>query len=455
MTLIKSVSGVRGIARATDEQAVTLTKELAHQFGRAYATYLKRSGGGTFLVAGRDGRSTGQPLLDAFASGAAASGLAVADLGIVTTPGVGMMVRATGAAGGIVITASHNPGQWNGFKPLTPEGQAPDAAASAKIFVVLDAGDFVDEPVSVTKTVDIDPHEHHVSAVLKIVDVDAIRSRGFRVVLDSINGAGAVAGRKLLEALGCTVVHLNDQPAEEFAHTPEPIAENLTQLCEAVREHGADVGFAQDPDADRLAIVDECGQFIGEEYTLALCARRAFETNPGAATANLSTSRMIDDVAGEAGCVVHRSAVGEANVVEVMKQNGCVIGGEGNGGIIDPRVVHIRDSLVGMALVLDLLAAGGSTVSGEVGRITRYTMLKEKVTCDRERIAAAVAAVRERYAVEQINDLDGVRVDWPDEKKWVHVRGSNTEPIMRVIVEAADAAAGRALMADVRALAQT
>ncbi len=450
MTLIKSVSGVRGIVRG---DGVTLTADVARDLGRAYATYLKRAGlaaDGAFLVAGRDGRTTGQALLDAFASGAAASGMAVVDIGVVTTPGVAMMVRATGATAGIVVTASHNPGQWNGLKLMTADGQAPEAADAEKIFAVLDAGDFVDEPVTAAKSVDIDPHEHHVSTVLKNVDVAAIRARGFNVVLDSINGAGATAGRMLLERLGCSVTHLNAEPADEFAHTPEPIVANLGQLCDAVREHGADVGFAQDPDADRLALVDEHGTFIGEEYTLALCARRVFETTPGSAAANLSTSRMIDDIAADCGCVVHRSAVGEANLVEVMKREGCVIGGEGNGGIIDPRVVHVRDSLAGMALTLDLLAANGSTVSGEVGRITRYTMLKEKVTCDRDRIAAAVSAVRDRYAGEQINDIDGVRVDWPDEKKWVHVRGSNTEPIMRIIVEAADAGAGESLMEDVK-----
>ncbi len=455
MTLIKSVSGVRGLVKPDGDQPVTLTDDLARDFGRAYATYLKRSksvGADAFLVAGRDGRMTGQRILDAFRAGAASSGIDVIDLGIMTTPGVAMMVRELGAVGGIVVTASHNPGQWNGLKLMTADGQAPRAVEAEKIFAVLDAGDFPDSPVANGKTVDVDPHEHHVSAVLEIVDVAAIRSRGFRVVLDSINGAGATAGRMLLESLGCAVTYLNANPADDFAHMPEPVGENLGQLCEAVSKHGADVGFAQDPDADRLAIVDEGGRFIGEEYTLALCARRVFETTPGPAAANLSTSRMIDDVAAASGCVVHRSAVGEANVVEVMQQRGCVIGGEGNGGIIDPRVVHVRDSLVGMALVLDLLAGNGSTVASEVGRITRYTMLKEKVTCDRERIAAAVEAVREHYADEQINDIDGVRVDWPGEKKWVHVRGSNTEPIMRVIVEAADAEAGESLMAEVRGI---
>jgi phosphomannomutase len=250
-------------------------------------------------------------------------------------------------------------------------------------------------------------------------------------------------------------VHINAEPTGHFAHVPEPLAENLTQLCEAVRAQKADAGFAQDPDADRLAIVDEAGRYIGEEYTLALAARYMFGAHPGPAAANLSTSRMIDDLAASAGgpCKVHRSAVGEANVVSAMKEFGCVFGGEGNGGIIDPRVVPVRDSLVSMALTLQLLTESGKTVSALVAEIPRYTMVKTKFECSKERIARVLSAVRDRYARERVNDIDGVRIDFAD--GWVHVRGSNTEPIIRIIAEGTTPERTDALIAGVRSIADS
>jgi phosphomannomutase len=457
MALIKSVSGVRGITRADDPTDVTMNTDVAHRLGRAYATYLARKGSDQrrlMLVGGRDGRLGGELLLEAFADGARKSGVQAVDLGIVSTPGVAMMVKANQAAGGVVITASHNPGQWNGVKLMTSDGQAPPKAEAEKIFDLYDRMDFDDGRCDDTAGVDIDPHAHHVSTVLGIVDVPRIRDKAFHVALDSINGAGATAGRMLLEELGCRITHINADPADDFAHMPEPIEAHLTELSHCVRDGGADVGFAQDPDADRVAVVDDKGRFIGEEFTLALCAKRIFETHPGPAAANLSTSRLIDDIAAAADgvCTVYRSAVGEANVVEAMKAHDCVFGGEGNGGVIDPRVVHVRDSLVGMALVLDLLAAHDRTLSEVMSQFTPYAMIKEKVECDSERIARALVAVRGAFAGEQINDLDGVRVDWPEERKWVHVRGSNTEPIMRIIAEAPDREAAQALIARTRSI---
>ncbi len=451
MALIKSVSGVRGIVRSDNAADITMDAGVARRMGRAYATYLTRrseDARGLLLVGGRDGRAGGDALLASFAEGARASGVKVLDVGVVTTPGVAMVVKAMGAAGGVVMTASHNPAEWNGIKLMTPDGAAPVRADADVIFSLFDGEDFEDEPVEDRPVrTGLDPHEHHVGAVLKTVDVERIRTRGFTVVLDSINGAGATAGRLLLERLGCRIEHVNAEPAATFAHTPEPIEANLGTLCERVRREGVDVGFAQDPDADRLAIVDETGRFIGEEYTLALCARRVLTTRPGPAAANLSTSRMIDDIAVEAGCVVHRSAVGEANVVEAMKSHDCVIGGEGNGGVIDPRVVYVRDSIVSMALVLDLMAAHADAVSMLADALPSYAMLKDKVSCDSATIALALTATREAFSDGVTSEVDGVRIDWPDKREWMHVRGSNTEPIMRIIVEAVDAEAAGVLMA--------
>ncbi|MEE9295374.1 MAG: phosphoglucosamine mutase [Phycisphaerae bacterium] len=511
MPLIRSVSGVRGIARASGTETVTMDVAVARRMGRAYATYLRegtegrrdegtkgrrdegtegvllRAGAwgseGLTLVGSRDGRAGGDALLSAFADGARASGVAMLELGIVSTPGLAMTVQALSASGGVVITASHNPAEWNGIKLMTAQGRAVTGAEADAIFRIFDrdasgtggqaaggtryhdAGvrEGILAPAGMharkdSRTSTLDPHQHHVETVLKIVDVQRICDRSFSVVLDSINGAGATAGRMLLERLGCSLVQMNPVPATEFAHRPEPVEANLGDLCRRVREgtkgrwdggtKRVDVGFAQDPDADRLVLVDEAGRFVGEEYTLVLCAKRVFATHPGPVAVNLSTSRMIDDVAAAAGdpCRVYRSAVGEANVVEVMQARDCAIGGEGNGGVIDPRVVYVRDSLVGMALTLDLLAAEGKSLSQVVFEVPRYVMLKNKITCNRSRIARSLAAVRSAFGDGRVNDVDGVRVDWREAEQWLHVRGSNTEPVVRIIVEAADWQAAARLM---------
>jgi len=271
-------------------------------------------------------------------------------------------------------------------------------------------------------------------------------------VLDSINGAGGTGGAMLLRQLGCDVAHVNAEPNGLFAHPPEPTAENLAGLCEAVRERGAQIGLAQDPDADRLALVDENGTYIGEEYTLALAARHVLSSRPGPCAANLSTSRMIDGLAEQAGGqVVHRTPVGEAHVARAVLENDCVIGGEGNGGVIDPRVVPVRDSFAAIGLILDLMAATGKTLSQLVDEIPRFTMVKQKFPCDADKIARVLDAVRVTFADENLNDADGIRIDWPE--GWVHVRGSNTEPIMRIIAEAGDQGMVDDLVARVRAIA--
>jgi len=437
MTLMISVSGVRGIV------GQTMTPTVAAEMGAAFGSHLA----GGKVVLGRDSRASGEMVQDAVKSGLLATGCDVVELGIVSTPEVAMMTRELSAAGGIVITASHNPGQWNGIKFLTADGCAPPPQTAEQIFTRYHNKDFrfADAQSGGSLERDLSTHGLHVSKVAAIVDVEAIRRRQFCVVLDSINGAGAAAGRILLEHLGCKGIIINAEPSGDFFHPPEPTAENLTSLCQAVREHKADIGMAQDPDADRLAIVDNTGRYIGEEYTFALAAKFRFSQKPGPVAVNLSTSRMIDDLAALAGdaAVVHRTPVGEANVAQAVREHGCILGGEGNGGVIDPRITPVRDSFVGMALILNLLAVDWRPLAAIVDEIPRYVMIKQKFDVDR----AAINAWLERVRMSldgRFNEKDGLRIDWPE--GWVHVRPSNTEPIARVIAEAKDQATAEGLI---------
>lgn len=445
MPLMMSISGVRGVIG--ESMTPTLAAELACAFG----TYL----GGGKVVVGRDSRPSGMMIQQAVVSGLLATGCKVVLLDVASTPGTALMVRQHAADGGVMITASHNPVIWNGIKFLTSEGLAPPPDKAKRIFEIYHQRQFalaeverLADAVGDSSTVDA-----HVNAALALVQPEEIASRRYRVVLDSVNGAGGAEGIMLLEKLGCEVVPMNNEPSGRFSHVPEPLAENLTDLCRVVREHKADIGFAQDPDADRCAIVDETGCYIGEEYTLALMAKYLFAVQPGPTAANLSTSRMIDDLAVAAGgpCRVFRSAVGEANVVETMKANGCRFGGEGNGGVIDLRVGPVRDSLVAMALTLQLMSHSGQSVSQLVAEIPRYVMIKEKFACPSERISRVLFAVKSHYAGQRINDIDGVRIDFDD--AWVHVRGSNTEPIIRIIGEARTEQRIRRLITEVRRIA--
>ncbi|MFO0972616.1 MAG: phosphoglucosamine mutase [Phycisphaerae bacterium] len=444
MSLMMSISGVRGLIGRT------MTPVLAAELGQAFGAHVAAGR----VVVGRDSRPSGPMVRDAVVAGLLASGCEVIDLGVASTPGVGLMVTRLGAAGGVVITASHNPIEWNGVKFITARGCAPAPDEAQRILDRYHAKRFELRPVEALRTArsDDSTHAEHVAAVRTQVNVDAIRRRKFRVVLDSVNGAGGEEGRRLLEQLGCSIEHLNGEPTGRFAHTPEPIAENLTGLCDAVRRGSAEIGFAQDPDADRLALVDERGQYIGEEFTLALAARRVFARRPGAAAANLSTSRMIDDLAAAAGgdCRVVRTPVGEAHVVQAMLREQCVIGGEGNGGVILPQVGLIRNSLVAMALVLDLLADSGGTLSAAVAALPRYAMVKRKFELPADAIRAWLERARAQLTDGRVNAADGLRIDWS--AGWVHLRASNTEPIARAIAEAADAATAERLIERVAAL---
>jgi phosphomannomutase len=438
--LIISVSGMRGII------GENLTPSLAADYGCAFGSFLRRKYTGIeklTVCIGRDSRRSGEMLKAAVCAGLAAVGIDTVDVGIVSTPGVGIMLRELECIGGVVITASHNPIQYNGIKLLLDNGIAPAPNEAEQIKKLLFDRNFTYTESRSCGKISFNENacDTHVNKVLEILDKQKIKSAGLKVVLDSVNGAGGAEGVMLLEQLGCEVVKVNTEPTGEFAHTPEPTEENLTGLCEQVKKTNSALGFAQDPDADRLAIVDENGKYIGEEYTLALAAKYVLSKQKGAAAANLSTSRMIDDIAADAGCKVFRTPVGEANVAAAMMEQNCVIGGEGNGGIIDLRIGAVRDSLVGMGLILNLTAESGKTISELVGQIPSYCILKDKVAADKQQAQQVIELVKGKLTDAKINTADGCRFDLND--GWIHLRTSNTEPIMRVIVEAETEQSGR------------
>jgi phosphomannomutase len=447
--LMIGISGMRGTIGGT------LTPPVVGRMAAAFAVYLKKSIGGgkrPKVVFGRDSRPSGPWVRDAAVAALIASGIELIDLDIVSTPGVAMMVKHLSADAGIVATASHNPIQWNGLKFLNSDGVAPppgDAAAIKQLYED-QRTDFVAVQDLVPPQRNAQTHALHVRRVLEHVDVNGIAARRYKVVLDSVNGAGSVATATLLSKLGCELIHLNGTPDGQFPHEPEPTEKNLTGLAEEVRRQRAAVGFAQDPDADRLAIVDETGRYIGEEYSLVLCAKWMLSRRPGIAVTNLSSSRMLDDVAAAHNSKVIRTPVGEANVIAAMLANGAVIGGEGNGGVIDPRIVPGRDSLVGIAYVLQLMAATGFPLSKLISQIPRYQIVKTKFPCRREDAERAVAALRAKFADQRLDLADGIRIDWPD--AWVHARPSNTEPIMRIIAEAPDQATAEKSIARVQSI---
>lgn len=431
----------------------TLTPSVVTRMASAFAVWLRQgpaplNGRGYRVVFGRDSRPSGNWVQDAASAALIASGIELIDLDVVTTPGVAMMLKHLGADAGVIATASHNPVEWNGLKFLNRDAVAPPPADAVAIRKLYD-----ENRSSLTSVHELIPpqrngetHALHVRRVLEHVDTLGISSKRFKVVLDSVNGAGCVATATMLNKLGCQLIHLNGIPNGKFAHEPEPTEKNLTGLADEVRRQKAHVGFAQDPDADRLAIVDEEGTYIGEEYSLALAARLILSKKKGAtAVTNLSSSRMLDDIAAKYDGRLIRTPVGEANVIQAMLENGAVIGGEGNGGVIDPRIVPGRDSLVGIAYVLQLMTATGKSISQLVKELPRYEIVKTKFECRREDANRAVEAIKSRFASERIDTKDGIRIDWDD--SWVHARPSNTEPIMRIIAEAPTRQAAEARIA--------
>lgn len=440
--LMLSVSGARGIVGAT------MTPEVAERYAAAWGSHLRSVGKGSVqVVLGRDPRPSGEALVAAARLGLQGAGCNVVDLGIAATPTVGFAVSKFGAAGGLMVTASHNPIEWNGIKCLDHRGVAPPAAIAEQIIARFHNHDLLTGGSGQSGS-DNTLTQQHVERALAAVPV---RSVSGPVVLDSVNGAGCEGGRLLFAALDVPYEHLYGEPHGVFARPAEPVPAHLGDLCDRVRACNAVAGFAQDPDADRLVLVDERGIPIHEECTLALAATWVLRhRGAGTVVANLSTSRMIDHIAENfPGARVVRSAVGEANVVDVMEQTSAILGGEGNGGVIDPEVVKVRDSITGMAMVMDLLAEEGRPLSALVADLPSLAMVKEKRDLSaiggRAAVPKVLDAVRGAFSGGQINDLDGVRVDLPE--GWVHVRPSNTEPIVRLIAEADTTEQASALVA--------
>jgi phosphomannomutase len=434
--LIVSVSGIRGIIGAGLGPAPALA------FAQALGTYLQ----GGPVVLSRDSRPSGDMLRHAILAGLQAAGCAIHDLGITPTPTVGLAVRRLEAAGGIQITASHNPAPWNGLKLFGADGAVLSAARGQEIKQLFDAGKFrlnTYDRLGVVRDCSLAASWHR-ERVVQLVNVPRGR---FRVLLDANGGAGGPLGKALLESLQCAPVLCGCEQDGNFAHPPEPLAENLSTVLPLVPQQGADLGFVLDPDADRLAIIDEQGRYIGEELTLALAVLCRLKQERGPVVINMSSSRIVEDIARQFDVPCHRSAVGEANVVEKMREVGAVLGGEGNGGVIDPRVGWVRDPFIGMALVLDLLAQRQQKLSELVAGLPHYTIVKDKYAVSRERLPKLNEGLVQRWPEARPNRVDGLRLDWPD--RWVHVRPSNTEPIVRVIAEAPAAAEAQGLCAAV------
>ena len=458
--LMLSISGLRGVVGRSllPATAARYAAALGQWFQQQRAVADGARDAAAHVVVGRDSRPSGAELEAAVGAGLVAAGCRVTSLGIATTPGVAVMAEHLGADGGVVITASHNPEQWNGIKALRHDGTAPTAEQAAAIIDRFHQTDDAEVSTEAPPGTSVDHRvvDLHAARVLAHVDVAAIRKRKLKVVVDSVHGASGPETATLLERLGVELVHLYAEPTGQFPHPPEPMAANLTGLCQAVLEHGADLGLAQDPDGDRLAVVDEAGSYIGEEYTLVLSAWHVLAATAAklrrVVVANLSSSRLLDDVAARCGARVVRTPVGEAHVAAAMRRHGAPIGGEGNGGVIWPVCTYVRNSLAGAALLLELLARRSQPLSRIVDGLPRYAMLKQKVEidqADRDKVVDRLApALTERFADAEVNRADGVRLDWPD--RWVHVRPSNTEPILRVIAEAPTEADAQELAQDVR-----
>ncbi len=442
---IISVSGLRGII------GESLDPILAIKYSSAFVGLLDQPGP---IVVTRDGRSTGTMLAQAICSGLAAMGRNVLYGDVAATPTTGILVRQYQAAGGIQISASHNPAPYNGIKLFGSSGRVIPADEGQR---VIDAyRNFSFPAVSHDRVGSIgtiqDTTSSHLDAVLTTVDADAIRSKNFKVVLDSHHGAGSVLGKRLLEELNCDLKCLGDVPDGLFERSPEPTEENLKDTTAKSVELQADVVFCQDPDADRLAVIDQNGIYIGEEYTLAITLNHALKSRKGPVVTNCSSSRMSDDICRAHDCKLYLSAVGEANVTNQMIELEAVYGGEGNGGPIDPRVGYVRDSFVAMAQILDAMAAGNQTVSELVAEIPKYEICKSKIQINREHIEDLFDRLKIEFADATVSEMDGLRLDWSD--RWMLVRPSNTEPIVRAIAEARDLAVAQSLCTAAASIAQ-
>ncbi len=424
-TLKISISGVRGVI------GDSLTPTLLTRFAQAFGTYV---GSGTIVI-GRDPRTSGEMVKQAVVAGLLSSGCRVVDVGLCPVPTVQLMVRNLGARGGVAITASHNPPQWNALKFIGSDGTFLGAGHAREMLDIYHQGEYAKVAGREMRAVENLPGaiDVHIKAIIDAVGPLPKKERKLRVVLDACNGAGSIVGPRLLEALGVEVIAINDEPNGQFPHGAEPVPENLGQLCAAVKLHHADIGFAQDMDADRLAIVSDSGEPIGEDYTLVLATLHVLSSERGPVVANLSTTDALDFVAKQFNCPIYRTRIGEANVTEGMQREKAVIGGEGNGGVIYPRINFARDSLVGMALVLHLLAERGESLTDILRELPHLHMIKEKLPCPSHKIGEVLKLIRRVYADSRMDLTDGVKVFLPH--GWLHVRGSNTEPIIRLSAE--------------------
>ena len=457
MTLIKSISGIRGTIGGPAGE--NLTPHDVVKFTTAYVRLISDRvvNRRPVIVVGRDARLSGQLVSDLVEGTLLASGADVINVGLCTTPGTEMAVITKHADGGIIITASHNPWQWNALKLLNADGEFLSAAEGQQV-LALSGEESFDYPAidGIGRVLSReDYNDEHIRRVLALpmVDVEAVRRRHYKVVVDAVNSVGGVVMPKLLRELGCEVVELNCEPTGEFAHNPEPLPEHLRGISEAVVREKADLGVVVDPDVDRLAFVSEDGTMFGEEYTLVSVADYILSEHPGNTVSNLSSTRALRDVTERRGGRYYASAVGEVNVTTKMKEVGAVIGGEGNGGVIYPELHYGRDALVGTALFLTWLTRRGMTLTQLRATYPAYYASKNRIELTSEiDVDKVLREVKERYSNEKVNDIDGVKIDF--ENSWVHLRKSNTEPIIRVYTEArsmeeADALAQR-FIAEIR-----
>ena len=456
MSLIKSISGIRGTIGGVPGDGLSPLDIV--KFTAAYATFIRKSTTkqSNTIVVGRDARLSGEMVSGIVVSTLCGMGFDVVNIGLASTPTTEIAVTGENACGGIIITASHNPKQWNALKLLNEHGEFLNDAQGKEVLRIAaeEAYSFAEVDNLGHEFVNTTYNRRHIDQVLalELVDTEAIAKANFTVAVDAVNSVGGVVIPQLLRALGVkNIIELNCEATGKFAHTPEPIPANLTQIADLMSEGRADVGFVVDPDVDRLAIVMENGEMFVEEYTLVSIADYVLGQTPGSTVSNLSSSRALRDVTERHGCSYAASAVGEVNVTTLMKQTGAVIGGEGNGGVIYPAAHYGRDALVGVALFLTLLAKSGKKVSELKATYPAYSIAKNKIelTPDID-VDAILAAVKDEFASEKITDIDGVKIDFPE--SWVHLRKSNTEPIIRIYSEAATMAEADALADKIKAV---
>jgi len=442
--LMVSVSGVRGRVGAP------LTPELIAGLAAAFGSFMRRESGDGPVYVGRDSRTSGPMFVRAVVAGLQSVGVPVIDLGVVPTPTLLLAVRGSDAIGGIGVTASHNPAEWNALKLVSGEGVFLDADLSARFRAALSEEDPERVAWHAIPAVTEDPEAwpRHLEAILALphIDVPALRARHIEVAIDCVHGAGGPVMTELLEALGCSVTGIGMSPDGLFPRDPEPTAANLGDLGALVRDSGAEIGLAVDPDVDRLALVDETGSPLGEDLTLALAAATVLRRTPGPVVTNLSTSQVVEDVARAYGVPLVRAPVGEVNVARRMQAENAVVGGEGNGGVILPALHHTRDAPLAVALILQHIVDEGVSASAAAARWPKYTIVKVKVSFPREALEAAFAALEHDLGAEAVDHTDGLRLAWPTRAAWLHVRPSGTEPVVRLIAEAREEKGAQALI---------